>query len=225
MHHPRTIATVALIMLTAVPAAAADPDAQVWTQTTLEAGVGDGFTIGAHMIARFSEEQGSLAQAQYGVDADRRVAGGLRLGVGYSYVPSYEDGRLATREHRMRQQALIDLGEVGGGELAMRMRLEQRWRDDGDDIKLRFRPRVTWTRPIGPEGLAVRLMHESFYNVNDTDWGGESRYDRMRNQVALRRDFGPVVTGEFGYLNQYRFGRGEPDGVDHALTLSLTFGF
>jgi hypothetical protein len=219
------LAIAAPMILTSTPAAAAEPDAQLWTQTTLEAGVGDGFTIGGHVIARFSDEEGGIVQAQYGVDADRRVAGGLRLGIGYSYVPSFEDGRVATREHRIRQQALVDLGEVAGGALAMRLRLEQRWRDDGDDLKLRFRPRVTWTRPVGPDGLAVRLMHESFYNVNETDWGGESRYDRMRNQVALRRDFGPVVTGEIGYLNQYRFGRGEEDTVDHALTLSLTFGF
>jgi hypothetical protein len=205
----------------ATPAAGQEQDGQLWTQMTATTGVGE-FDLGAHFIARAGDAADGIYQLQFGVDGERAVGGGIKAGVGYSYVPSYEDGELATREHRIRQQLSVPLGRVGGGEVAGRLRLEQRWRDDGDDVQFRLRPRVTWTHPIGPQGLAVRLLHESFINLNDTDWGAEARYDRMRNQVALRRDLAAGLTGEVGYLNQYGFGGEQADKMDHALTLAIT---
>lgn len=192
----------------------------MWTQTSATLAAGE-FNLGTHFIARAGDASDGIYQLQFGVDVEREI-GGVTAGIGYSYVPSYEDGDLTTREHRIRQQVSVPVGRVGGGELATRLRLEQRWRDDGKDVKFRLRPRVTWTRPIGENGLALRLLHESFMNLNDTDWGEEARYDRMRNQVALRRDLAKGLTGEVGYLNQYIFQGDRPDEVDHALTFAIT---
>jgi hypothetical protein len=178
--------------------------------------------LSSHFIARGGDAADGVYQLQFGVDVERDLGGGTVAGIGYSYVPNLEGGRITTREHRIRQQVSVPIAQLAGGELAGRLRLEQRWRDDGEDVKFRLRPRVSWTRPIGPDGLAVRLVHESFVNLNDTDWGGESRYDRMRNQVALRRSLSEGVTGEIGYLNQYVFGRAGPDAVDHALTFAIS---
>ncbi len=206
----------------AAPAVAAEEeDAQLWTQTTATVTLGR-FDLGTHFIARMGDAADGVYQLQFGVDAERRIGAGIKAGIGYSYVPSFEDGRITTREHRIRQQVSATLGEVAGGEVAGRLRLEQRWRDDGEDLKFRLRPRVTWTRPIGPDGLAVRLAHESFLNLNDTDWGREAGYDRMRNQAALRGDLAKGVTGEIGYLNQYIFQGERPDEVDHALTIAIS---
>jgi hypothetical protein len=206
----------------ATAAAAQDRDAQLWTQTSASLDVGD-FELGTHFIARAGDAADGIYQLQFGVDVQREIGGGIEAGIGYSYVPSYEDGRITTREHRIRQQVSVPLGTLAGGETAARLRLEQRWRDDGEDLKFRLRPRLTWTRPIGPGGLAMRLAHESFVNLNDTDWGDEARYDRMRNQIALRRNLAEGLTGEVGYLNQYIFQGERPDEVDHALTLAITF--
>lgn len=203
------------------PAAAQDQDAQLWTQTTATVGVGR-FDLGTHFIARAGDAADGIYQLQFGVDVERAVGAGIKAGVGYSYVPSYEDGQLTTREHRIRQQVSVPIGTLGGGEVAARLRLEQRWRDDGEDLKFRLRPRVSWTRPVGPSGLAVRLVHESFMNLNDTDWGDEARYDRMRNQVALRGSIANGLSGEVGYLNQYIFQGERPDEADHALTFAIT---
>jgi len=204
----------------AAPAAAEDRDTQLWTQTNATVALGK-FNLGTQFIARAGDAANGFYQLQFGVDVEREI-GGVTAGVGYSYVPSYEDGELTTREHRIRQQVSVPVGRLGRGEVAARLRLEQRWRDDGEDVKFRLRPRVTWTRPIGEKGLAVRLLHESFMNLNDTDWGQEARYDRMRNQVALRRDLAKGLTGEVGYLNQYIFQGDRPDEVDHALTFAIT---
>jgi hypothetical protein len=205
----------------AAPAAGQDQDAQLWTQATATLSAGE-LDLSGHIIARGSDAADGVYQLQFGADVERDMGGGIVAGIGYSYVPSLEDGRVTTREHRIRQQVSVPIAQVAGGELAGRLRLEQRWRDDGEDVKFRLRPRVSWTRPIGSGGLAVRLLHESFLNLNDTDWGGESRYDRMRNQVALRRRLAGGVTGEIGYLNQYVFGREGPDAVDQALTFAIS---
>jgi hypothetical protein len=215
------IALCAGIAPASLPAAAQDVDEQLWGQ----AGVifsQDDWEFGANIVTRAGNAAEGVYQLQFNLDVGRELGGGLAGGIGYSYVPSYRQGRLTTREHRIRQQIGTSIGRVLGGDLEGRLRLEQRWRDDGEDIKLRLRPRVTWTRPIGPDGLKLRLLHESFVNVNETDWGGESRYDRMRNQAALQRDLGGGLSGEVGYLNQYILGRGQADEVDHALTIALT---
>lgn len=211
-----------LILATfAAPAAAQDRDTQLWSQTGVTVRAGE-FDLGAHFIARASDAADGIYQIQFGVDAERELSAGITGGVGYSYVPSYDQGSPTTREHRIRQQVSVPLAKVAGGKVGGRLRLEQRWRDDGEDTKFRLRPRVTWTRPIGPDALEVRLLHESFLNLNDTDWGDEARYDRMRHQVALRRDIGPGLKAEIGYLNQYIFQGERPDEMDHALTFSIS---
>jgi hypothetical protein len=210
--------------LAAAPAHAQQTDEQVWTTATANFSLGGGAKLGIHTVARFGDAAEGLSEVQLGSDVELG-AGGFDLGAGYSYITRYSQGALTTREHRLRQQVSAGLGDLAGGQLAGRLRLEQRWRDDGEDIMLRLRPRLTWTRPIGPDGLALRLLHESFVHLNRTDWGGEARYDRMRNQIALRRRFGTGVTGELGYLNQYSFSGARRDEMVHALTAAFTFDF
>jgi hypothetical protein len=211
--------------LAAAPARAQDEDAQLWTATTASFDLDDDTTFAAQLVARFGDAAGGLSELQIQADLETRAREGVRLGAGYSYVPRYDQGRLTSREHRIRQQVSARLGEVLGGRVEGRVRIEQRWRDDGDDMMLRLRGRLMWTKPIGPQELAVRLWHESFLQLNDTDWGGEARYSRMRNQLSLRRKLGEALTGEIGYLNQYSFSGGEPDEIAHALTLALAFDF
>jgi hypothetical protein len=209
----------------AAPAHAQDEDAQLWTATTANFDLGNDTTFSAQVVARFSDAAEGLSELQLQGDFEKEVRDGLSVGAGYSYVPRYDLGRLTSREHRTRQQVSTRLGEVLGGQVEGRVRLEQRWRDDGEDLMLRLRLRLMWTRKIGPEDLSVRLSHESFAQLNDTDWGGEARYSRMRNQVSLRRKFGEVLTGELGYLNQYSLSGSGSDELVHALTVATTFDF
>ncbi len=212
-------------LLCAVPAQATDHDGQLWTTATAEFELADGVDFSGQFVARFSDAADGVSELQYQADVSWEARPGLTLDVGYSYVPRYSGGDLTTREHRVRQQASLRLGEVLGGRVEGRVRLEQRWRDDGDDTMLRLRTRLAWTRPIGPNDLAVRVWHETFMHLNDTDWGGEARWARARNQLSLRRKFGSSITGEVGYLNQYDVARGREDQIAHALTLSLTQAF
>lgn len=220
---PIAVATLVALMA-AGPLRAQQTDSQVWTTTTVNVSLNDRVTLGAHGSVRFGDAAEGLSEIQLGTDLEAQT-GRLMVGVGYSYVTRHARGALAGREHRLRQQVSAGIAPLAGGQLAGRLRLEERWRDDGHDMMLRLRPRLAWTRPIGPNGLAIRLVHESFLHLNRTDWGGAARYDRMRNQAALRRRFGTALTGELGYLNQYSFAGARRDEMVHALTTALTLGF
>jgi hypothetical protein len=219
-------AAIALVAwATAAPAQAQDQDAQLWTTTTATFDLGDETSFSAQFVARFSDAAGGVSELQMQADVETEAREGVRVGGGYSYVPRYDQGRLTSREHRLRQQVSARLAEVLGGRVDGRLRLEERWRDDKDDMMLRLRGRIMWTRPIGPDELAVRVWHESFVQLNDTDWGGAARYSRMRNQVSLRRKLSEVMTGELGYLSQYSIAEAGPDELVHALTFALSFDF
>ncbi len=221
----RATAAVMACWCAATPAYAQDEEAQLWTATTANFDLGEDTSFSAQVVARFSDAAEGVSELQLQGDFEKEVRDGLRVGAGYSYVPRYDRGRLTSREHRTRQQVSTRLGEVLGGRVEGRIRLEQRWRDDGDDMMLRLRARLMWTRKIGPRDLSVRLWHESFAQLNDTDWGGDARYSRMRNQLSLRRKLGEAVTGELGYLNQYSLSDSGPDEVVHAITVATIFDF
>ena len=211
--------------LAAAPAQAQEEDAQLWTSATARLDVGDDTSLSTQIVARFSDAANGLNEMQLQADLEKGVREGLRIGAGYSYVTRHDQREVTSREHRIRQQVSVGLGEVLGGRVEGRLRLEQRWRDDGDDLMLRLRPRLMWTLPIGPNDLDLRLWSESFIQLNDTDWGGEARYARVRNQVSLRRSLGRSVTGEVGYLNQYNLSETGPDQLAHALTFAMSFDF
>lgn len=221
----RAIAAALACCVAATPALAQEEDSQLWTSTTAKFDLGDDMSFATQVVARFSDAADGLSELQLQADAENELRGGLSLGAGYSYVTRYERGELTSREHRIRQQVSARLGEALGGRVEGRLRLEQRWRDDGEDVMLRLRPRLMWTRPIGPDKLELRLWSESFIQLNHTDWGGEAGYSRLRNQVSLRRSLAESVTGEVGYLNQYSVADSGPDQLVHALSVALSFDF
>jgi len=218
-------AAAAALVCVAAPAYAQDDDWQLWTTATANFDLGDETTFSPQLVMRFGDEAEGLSELQLQADVEKEVQDGLSLGGGYSYINRYDRGRVTSREHRTRQQVRMRIGEVLGGRVEGRVRLEQRWREGREDLMLRLRGRLTWTRKIGPQDLALRLGHESFVQLNDTDWGGEARYSRMRNQVSLRRKLGDALTGEAGYLNQYDFSDRGSDKIVHAATFALTYDF
>src|SRR3546814_13021149 len=105
-------------------------------------------------------------------------------------------------EDRPRQQISFPLGGFAGGKLSGRVRLEERLRRDGDDIGLRLRPQIKYTLPLGTGSkTALVLSHESFIQVNDTDWGQASGYARLRKPIGGTPPLTTVVSVELGYLN------------------------
>ena len=54
-------------------------------------------------------------------------------------------------------------------------------------------------------------------------WGQRAGYERMRNIAGVVLPIARGVSGDLGYLNQYRFARsGSRAQMDHAFTFQLT---
>lgn len=213
-----------LLACTAAPVSAQQQDLQLWTSTVAAVPLSDDWELSGGLLVRASELREGIYQLQFVGDVQHEVGDGVSIGAGYSYIPNYRAGERTRTENRIRQQVAFPVASVGGGRIAARVRLEQRWRDDGDDIKLRLRPALTYSLPIG-EGTSLRLGHESFLNLNATDWGPATGYDRVRHQVSVRHDLGGGLTGEAGYLNQYVFVGDDPEEMDHVLTLGVGYSF
>lgn len=67
----------------------------------------------------------------------------------------------------------------------------------------------------------IRLAHESYLNLNTTDFGQDAGHKRMRNSAALSSPITERVNSEIGYMNQYRFNGDDRDIMEHALITGL----
>lgn len=208
---------VALTVLSALPAAAQQQDAQLWTQINTNVPLTDGVRVTLEQIARFSDRQDGLYQTEFGALLGIKAAKGIELGVGYRKVGAH-NGNTGADEDRIRQQVV---GTFGG--FTTRFRVDERFNPRGSEIGFRVRPLLRYNQRLGTGKWALFVSHESFLLPNSTRWGQRSGYERMRNIVGVVVPIGKLMTADVGYLNQFRPGRGDARAqMDHALNLQLT---
>ncbi len=204
------------LLLLATPAAAQDTRNEIWVAGQASASIA-GASVSIDSTARFDED--GLYQWTLGGFAGAQVDG-VDLAIGYQHGTDYARGRISRTEERLRQQASFAIA----GPLTARIRFEQRFRSDGNDTGFRLRGRIQLGLPLGP----VRLLgwHESFVELNDTDWGQDAGYRRMRNFAGFQVPLIPAVKLQAGYLNQYDFGRnGGRDEMANVASFSLNAAF
>lgn len=217
------IAAVALC-LGAAPALAQDQDGQLWIELGASFELSPKVVLEFETNQRFSDDRGGLYESQYLAAVDFQIAQGVTLTGGVNRVVAVSDGRIGSTEWRLRQQIGFPIGKLGSGELAGRVRLEQRFRSDGDDVGHRVRPQISYALPLGGE-LEIEFAHESYFNLNSTDFGQDAGHERMRNSAALSFPIAKGLGAEVGYMNQYRFRRNDRDVMEHALTIGLSTNF
>lgn len=211
---------LALSLLLASPAAAQQTDTQLWLQLNGSFGIAPSWKVTLESIGRFSDRAEGFSHAEAGLLVTHTTPGGVELSAGYRHVEDWDRGVRQPNEERLRQIVLVPFGAGFSG----RLRFEQRFRDDGEEVGFRLRPRVGLELPLQGSGLKLFATSEHFVNFNDTAWGQNGGYERMRNAAGLSVSVGGKLRAEFGYLNQYRFGRaGMRDQMDHAATLTLSF--
>jgi hypothetical protein len=218
---------VLLLALHAMPAHAQNTDAQIWTGANANFTLNDHTEAGIESILRVSDSKEGLYEAELGVSMTWKVAKGIKLQIAYVQVPSYsESGVITRREYRPRQQiAFGNIASFWGGTLSGRMRVEERFVSTSDEMGVRLRPQIKYVLPFRTgHKTALVLYDESFIPVNDTDWGQNAGFDRMRNFVGITTPLAKKIDIEMGYLNQYIFGKdGKRDEMDHVASLTLNF--
>lgn len=147
---------------------------------------------------------------------------GVKAWAGYARIRSRSRSGLVADENRYWQQIDWRAGQVLGGQVTMRTRLEQRSIDIGDDLGVVLRFATKYVRPISADGdtsLIVGL--EPFVDLRDTDWGGDSGIGQNRTFLGLGRRVTDKLTLEVGYMNQYVFRDSAEDRVNHLALLTI----
>jgi hypothetical protein len=215
----RHLALFALPLLTAVPtrAWAQQEDEQVWLQVNTNVPVVPRVRLTLEQIARFGDRADGLFQTEFGGILGYRVMPNVEFGFGYRKV-GFHNGNKGRAEDRLRQHVVATFGSV-----TTRLRVDERFHPEGDEIGFRIRPLIRYNHRLGAKGLALFASHESFYLPNATAWGQRRGYERMRNVVGVTLPIGGSVSADVGYLNQYRVARGGSRAqMDHALSVQVT---
>ena len=217
------ICVVPLLLPTAVMAH--EEDQELWLTGAASVKLGEGTKFEFDTVSRFGNDPGGLYEVEINTLIAHEVAKGVTIGGGYVRNINYSRGTVTRTEDRLRAQIGLS-GNAGAVKLSGRLRIEQRWRSDGDDTGYRFRPQIKATLPLGKSDFSLVASHESLIPLNDTDWGEEAGYDRMRNMVGVNWKASKLLSIEAGYLNQYRFGSGgDRDVMDHALAMGISVSF
>lgn len=218
------IGAAALLICSASPALAQDQDQQLWVKLAAGTDLSDAVDVGFEMNQRLGNDEGGIYESQYLAKIGVDIGGGFKLTGGVNRVVATSDGRIDNTEWRPRQEIGFPSAKLGAGALGGRIRLEQRFRSDGDDVGHRVRPEITYTLPLS-ETFELEIGHESYFNLNTTDFGQRSGHDRMRNFAALGFPIAENVDASVGYMNQYRFNGKARDLMEHALTTGLSVKF
>ena len=203
----------------AAPVFAQEHDAQLWLTANASAELADGVKLELETNQRISNNNGELYESQYLAALAVRLAKGVTLTGGVNRVVRPRDGRVQSTEWRPRQQIGFPIAKLGPGQLAGRLRLEQRFRSDDSHTGHRLRPEITYTVPIHGD-VRLRIAHESYQNLNTTGFQ-ERGHERMRNWAVVIFPVAEGLNAQLGYMNQYRFNDDDPDVMEHGLMTGI----
>jgi len=220
--------SLCLFALMALPATAhASEDEQLWTTTSATVKLSDHWRVQQEIVARFSNDRDGLYEIESNTLIGYKLDKQVTVWAGYTHDPQYDGGDFTVMEHRVREQVTVDnILKLGPVSVSARMRLEQRWREGIDGTAWRLRPYVKLTMPFKEGGkTALILSHESFIDLNKTNFQRIQGEERMRNMIAITTPLAKNVNAEIGYLHQHGFRPDADDSNDNVASLSLSFSF
>lgn len=176
--------------------------------------------------ARFSNDADGFTQGIVRPAIGYAISNKTTLWLGYGWIPTSPASGSDYDEHRIWQQ-LTWSRPVGGFSFSSRTRLEQRFRDDGDDTGWRLRQffKAAYALP-GSSNVSLVGYDELFFGLNETDWGARSGFDRNRLFLGVGWRLGQSSNSlEIGYLNQYIDSASGNDLMEHILSLNLFLNY
>ncbi|WP_420143871.1 DUF2490 domain-containing protein [Sphingobium sp.] len=224
----RPIHGLLLMAAMMLPATArASEDEQLWTTSSATVKLDDHWRLSQELVARFSDDRHGLYEIESNTLIGYKLSKAVTLWAGYTHDPQYAGGDFTVMEHRGRQQVTFDnIARIGPATLSARMRVEERWREGIDGTAWRLRPYVKLVMPFHEGGkTALILSHESFFDLNKTNFQRVQGEERMRNLIAVTTPLARNVNAEIGYLHQHGFRPGADDSNDHVASVALAFSF
>jgi hypothetical protein len=215
------------LLWAATTRAHASEDEQLWTTANATVKLGDHWRLSQEIVARFSDDRQGLYEIESNTLVGYKLSKVVTIWAGYTHDPQYAGGDFTVMEHRGRQQVTFDnIAKIGRVSISARMRMEERWREGVDGTAWRLRPYVKLVMPFQEGGkTALILSHESFFDLNKTNFQRVQGEERMRNLIAITTPVAKNVNAEIGYLHQHGFRRHADDSNDHVASFALSFSF
>jgi len=204
---------------------AVEEDSRFWQVVIAEGDVAKNVRWYAEFHARWKDDVKNFDQAFIRPALNFALSEKASLWLGYVYA----DTKIAkghTYEDRWWQQFQY-ISQYKDVTWLSRSRLEQRHLDSGDKTAYRLRQQLRASWPInGKSDLSYLVWDELFWNVNDSQWAGDSGFNQNRLFTGIMWKYTPSSRLEIGYLNQYVNGSNNAsDQMNHVLSSFIFLGF
>jgi hypothetical protein len=224
----RVIPALLALLLTVppTPARAQDEDLAVWSAAMIN--------------VEFTEHWGMYFEGQNRVQAQTAAARGnrflLRWAVRFNILPGFTAfaGHAWTpnfspykNENRLWQQ-LSYTHNPGWWLLSGRVRMEERWIQNADEIALRLRTFIRAQYHFNESKIiALAFWDELFTNLNNVNNGPKIGFDQNRVFIGPNFGIGPKARLEIGYMNVFNESHSTTteDLLDHILATFVMVDF
>ena len=145
-----------------------------------------------------------------------------RIWLGYARFRSRNAAGIVADEDRYWQQLDWKAGRLGGGDLSVRLRFEQRNISSANDTRHVARVRAKFERPLdtnAPQSLLLSI--EPIFDLNTSDWGGSAGLAQSRFSAGFGWRLGERTVMETGYMYQRFHASSRPDRVNHLAILGF----
>jgi hypothetical protein len=215
-------ALLALFLGLAVePALAAEKDFQSWLSATGATALSPKLDVTMEGHFRFYDDASHLGQMLLRPSLTYKLDGGWSLSAGYAYARTDARGAAVANEHRAWEQVGYRFTANDKMVVTGRTRVEQRFVEGRDGAGWRVRQQVRAAHALPGLGRTQALAwNETFYSLNDTDFGQRAGFDQTRTFIGLSLPLAAGTTIEPGYLNHRTF-RDGPDRVNHIVAVNL----
>ena len=201
-------AALFITLATVATRAEAEEDGQIWLAPIVQTPVVSKVRSWIEMQARWKDEGAQLDRLIFRPALNVNVGSGFTLWAGYGYMPFTRPatGTKLYPEHRPWQQVMHAHGDPKNGQLANRLRFEQRFIDavkDGDpmvmSLRLRFQSRLVY-RPKSWHGFGFALWDEIFVNLNSPTGGPKKGVDQNRLGLGIQYAVSKALIFEPSYV-------------------------
>ncbi|MBU3077070.1 DUF2490 domain-containing protein [Sphingomonas quercus] len=218
-----TRATAAAFACLAAPAlAGTSEDAQLWANATLMGSLKGRLSYFAEIQGRMGDDAGRLHQLLLRPAIGWKFSDALTVYGGYAHIMLPGRHGQDRNEERLFTQISWTLGNIAGGTLSSRTRLEHRRLSNGGDTGWRAREMIRYVHPVaGPKAPRALVWSEPFVALNDTDWGARGGFDQIRTFAGVELPLAGRSTIELGYLNQLINDPGGRKRMNHVASVTL----
>lgn len=189
-------------------------DTQFWLVGFARGKIGDDVYLTVDSSYRWRDPEFGADQQTFRVSVEKSLDRDVRIGGGMSL---FQTGGVS--EYRPHQQF-----RYAAEGLDLRTRFEQRWFDGADQVELRIRQRVQYTRAIAPR-LDAFGSAEWFGIVQSRRDSGRRGTEQVRSIVGVAFKVSDRLDIAPSYLLQVTPRPGVPDAISHVPQLTLNWSF